>query len=115
MTDEEILERLAVIEGVAWDREFLQFCEWVDGRAVLHDAIGAWAIAGVRFDPLNNDAQAMGLMRKHEMDVRCNDEGNWSACVPRRYGHYPIVLDADLNRAIAMAVVVAHGGGDVAA
>jgi hypothetical protein len=105
MRDDEILMRLAEIEGLAWNR---------NTSRSLAKATGAWRL----WNPLTNDAQAMALMKKYKVGV-VNFESPTLI--------YPLVTDRDhgwgaycgtggsvyndnLNRAICMAIVEAHSG-----
>lgn len=97
MTNEELLRRVAEIEGCDRERGF-----W------YHPEIDP----GEPFDPLEDKGQSMELVEKYRMDVSCDEEERWYAFVPRRYGTYPGATDSSLNRAILLAIVAAHGGED---
>lgn len=96
MLDSEILDRLAVIED--WHKVD-QGYEWT---------------FGILANPLENDAQAMDLIKRYnlyierEFDRKCeHDDGTptlWCAATPRDL----LVFDESLNRAICLAIIKAH-------
>jgi len=80
MTDEQILVRLAEIEGWEW-----------------------------KADPLTIREDAFALIEKYKVEVSYDDETGYPLCkIGRRYGHYPSRSDVDLKRAICLAVIAAH-------
>lgn len=83
LSDEEILRRVAEIEG------------FVNGAEVEWD-----------WNPLTNDAQAMGLVKKYRCGVINPYEGKeeWSVlCESAAW-----CADESLNRAICLAIIEAH-------
>ena len=99
MTDEQILARLAEIEG--WrplpTHKWIQL--WIDDHA------------GDYVDPLTSDADAFRLMVKHELAVEPMMTGthqdNWLEWVVQ-WDIAPASRDKDLKRAICLAVIAAN-------
>ena len=104
MTDEQILARLAEIEG--WrplpTHKWIQL--WIDDHA------------GDYVDPLTSDADAFRLMVKHELAVEPMMTGthqdNWLEWVVQ-WDIAPASRDKDLKRAICLAVIAANEGEEM--
>jgi hypothetical protein len=104
MSDEEILRRLAEIEGV----KSLPIgpdgmvCDLGNPTAKFLYEDGA---GGYDWNPLTNDAQALGLVKKHEVLIEeCSGDGWHTMCDGEQR------CDPDLNRAICLAVIAAREG-----
>ena len=98
MTDEELLERVAEIEGKE------RFTPWkdvdIDSRTI-YEGVLEW-------NPLTNDAQAMELVNKYRMEVRwAFDRNKWRAVIDQPRGMF-VGRDDSINRAVMMALVAAH-------
>lgn len=100
MTDEELLKRVAEIEGWCFKAPY--------GWWATNEEGDAQVAARVDADEIVYDWAAMALVKKYHMDIEyIGDTGygkknglNWLACAGSKDA-----LDADLNRAILLAVV----------
>ena len=61
---------------------------------------------GQEWRPLQEDAQAMALVKKFKMDVSSNVDGSWDVCL---FDPFTEVVDCpDLNRVIVECVAKMH-------
>lgn len=98
MTDEEILKRLAEIEGwtacesISPDR--IPYTRWRD----LDE--NTWIYESV--NPLHNDAQCLALVKKYHLSLEYlkDYDGAWLVG--------GIEYDPSLNRAVCLAIIEAH-------
>lgn len=68
--------------------------------------------SGDAYDPLNDDAQAMALVKKFDLRIDRNDSENWSVCRDRGSERPPEQgWNPDLNRAIVECVAKAQASG----
>ena len=58
--------------------------------------------SGDVYNPLEDDAQAMALVRRFRVDINSLDDANWYARIPSQQHEY--CHAADLNRAIVTCV-----------
>jgi len=61
------------------------------------------------YDPLNDDAQAMALVKRFNPEISRSKGGSW---LVRDYRSGTFLEDADLNRAIVMWIAVIREGSD---
>src|SRR5690242_935885 len=62
----------------------------------------------IDYDPLNNDGQAMALVKKHYLEITPHNDGSHIVFIVRRFGTLskpgPSTESDDLNRAIVQCV-----------
>jgi hypothetical protein len=61
------------------------------------------------YNPLENDAQAMALVKRFRLRIRSFKEALWEASTDPREDNAIDVLDPDLNRAIVYCVAALRG------
>jgi len=105
MTDDELLQRLAEIEGLSWMDSYES---GDDAQFTFSVARGYYLPNGVLFKPLTNDAQAMALLKKYLLTVLWS--GQWEVVHEGNNSVLSVGEDESLNRAICMAIVEAHSG-----
>lgn len=95
MQDEEILRRLAEIEGHE-RQEYDDPALGVDYIMEVDDGFECW-------NPLERDQDALGLVKKYEVLIEeCNGDGWHTMCDGEQR------CDPDLNKAICLAIIEAH-------
>ena len=57
------------------------------------------------WSPLTNGRHLVELIIKYSVHIRRDEEGYWEAYVPRRYGHYPKVMNTSLYYAVCFAIL----------
>lgn len=106
MTDEEILKRLAEIEGYKLSEYGFRYSTAFN--AIIHyqdDDFSPW-------NPLHDDAQCLALVKKHNISLEyLGDTGygrknglNWLAAA----GGDADAQDETLNRSVCLAIIEAH-------
>jgi len=116
MTDDELLQRLAEIEGVKWTDGYIggEFPEFP-----YRVSAGYYMPGEVRWRPLTDDAQAMALLKKYRVNIIGPSKNvDTGGEIPLRaicagpVGRATRYVDehTDLNRAICIAIVEAHSG-----
>lgn len=115
MTDREMNELCAVAMGHGCQYRECQDCA-CDDAAVLTERVHTPGFANWCYDPLNNDAQAMALVKKFNLTLTPElMEGGihfmWFAEFQDECG----ACDLNVNRAIVEAVASKHKGSDAAA
>jgi hypothetical protein len=112
LTDLEICQRIAEIEGVSNIIEIdaiEPYLGIIDGNIKPPSPV---KLVG-RYDPLKDDALCFRLMKKHEVDLaspyRPNKETSWCADIfVNTYSDSLSVQDDNPNKAICLAIIEAH-------
>ena len=111
--DDKMSEAMGDLEMVRKCAEVMQveLCERHshDWPHYFDAARGEWG-EDVRYDPLTNDAQAMELVKKFDLEIRRPHSDEWWVMGNGLYG--ASVGDADLNRAIVRCVAAMFGEND---
>ncbi len=103
MTNEEILKRLAEIEGWQWlqqGKDNVPSTGWRDSERCLKD-------------PFTNPADTYALIEKHELTIDKDSddpEDRWVVHKRKRWGLYPPGVHESLAMAVCLAVIEAHSG-----
>jgi len=99
MTDEEILKRLAEIEGYKLSEYGFRYSTAFN--AIIHyqdDDFSPW-------NPLHDDAQCLALVKKYRITLLSSGPKYYNAIVSvsSAWG-----IDESLNRAVCLAIIEAH-------
>ena len=103
MTDEEILKRLAEIEGYKLSEYGFRYSTAFNAIiSYQDDDFSPW-------NPLHDDAQCLALVKKYAIDLTFSPSSNFRTC-RWKATMFPIseVSDESLNRAVCMAIIEAH-------